>query len=52
MSNFDNRIVKSLEILEGFATLGKNWKRCRTLAKKVSNPMGRHLKNVRHPKGN
>ena len=40
MSNFDKRFIKSLEILEGFVTLGKNRKRCRTLVKKVSNPMG------------
>ena len=26
MSNFDSKIVKSLEILEGFATLGKTGK--------------------------
>ena len=35
MSNFDNKIVKSLELLEGFATLGKNRNGCRTLVKKV-----------------
>ena len=40
MSNFDNKIIKSFGILEGFATLGKNRKGCRTLVKKVSNPMG------------
>ena len=40
MSNFENNIVKSLEILEGFATLGKSRKGYRTLAEKVSNPMG------------
>ena len=32
MSNFDIKIVKSLELLEGFATLGKNMKGCRTLS--------------------
>ena len=31
MRTFDNKIIKSLEILEGLATLGKNRKKCQTL---------------------
>ena len=40
MSIFTNKLIQALEILEGFVTLGKNRKGCRTLVKKVSNPMG------------